>query len=47
MKVDEYIVGVFDFAQMFLAYDGAILLFHLDDLKVSKEVKSYLEHYGF
>jgi hypothetical protein len=32
---------------MFLAYDGAILLFHLDDLKVSKEVKSYLERYGF
>jgi hypothetical protein len=31
-KVDEYIVGVFDFAQMFLASNGAVLLFHLDDL---------------
>jgi len=26
-KVNEYIVRVFDFAQMFLAFDGAILLF--------------------
>jgi hypothetical protein len=32
---------------MFLAFDGAILLFHLDDLRVLKEVKSYLENYGF
>jgi hypothetical protein len=31
-KVDEYIVGVFDFAQMFLAFDGVVLLFHSDDL---------------
>ncbi len=34
MKVDEYIVGVFDFAHMFLAFDGVVLLFHRDDLKV-------------
>jgi hypothetical protein len=46
-KVDEYIIGVFDFAQMFLASNGAILLFHPDDLKVLKEIKSYLENYGF
>jgi hypothetical protein len=42
MKVDEYLVGVFDFAQMFLASNGVILLFHLDDFIVLKEVKSYL-----
>jgi hypothetical protein len=47
MKVNEYIVGVFDFAQMFLAFNGAVLLFHLNDLKILKEVKSYLESYGF
>jgi len=46
-KVDEYIVGVFDFAHIFLAFDGVVLLFHLDDLKVLKEVKSYLESYDF
>jgi hypothetical protein len=46
-KVNEYIVGVFDFAQIFLAFDGVVLLFHLDDLRVLKEVKSYLENYGF
>jgi hypothetical protein len=32
-KVVEYIARVFDFAQMFLASNGVILLFHLDDLK--------------
>ncbi len=46
-KVDEYIVGVFDFAHIFLASNGAVLLFHPGDLKVLKEVKSYLKSYGF
>ncbi len=42
-NVDEYIVGVFDFAQIFLAFYGVVLLFHPDDLKVLKDVKSYLK----
>jgi hypothetical protein len=46
-KVNEYIAKVFDFALIFLAFDGAILLLHLDDLKVLKEVKFYLKSYGF
>jgi hypothetical protein len=46
-KVDEYIVGVFDFAHIFFVFDGVVLLFHLDNLKVLKEVNSYLESYGF
>jgi hypothetical protein len=46
-KVDEYIVGLFDFAQMFLASNGVVFLFHPDGLRVLKEVKSYLESYGF
>jgi hypothetical protein len=46
-KVDEYIGGVFDFAQIFLASDGVVLLFHPDDFKILKEVKSYSESYGF
>jgi hypothetical protein len=46
-KVDEYIVGVFDFTHIFLASNGVVLLFHLNDLKVLKEVKSYLKSYGF
>jgi hypothetical protein len=37
----------FDFAHIFLAFDWAILLFHSNDLKVLKEVKSYLEKNGF
>jgi hypothetical protein len=47
MKVDEYIIGVFDFAEMFLTFDGAIFLFHRNDLRFFKEVKSYLKSYGF
>jgi hypothetical protein len=46
-KVDEYIVGVFDFAQIFLASYGVVLLFQPNDLRVLKEIKSYLESYGF
>jgi hypothetical protein len=46
-KVDEYIVGVFDFAHIFLASCGVVLLFHPYDLKVFKEVKSYPKSYGF
>jgi hypothetical protein len=46
-KVDQYIVGVFDFAHIFLAFDGAVLLFHLNDLRVLREVKFYLKSYGF
>jgi len=32
---------------MFLASNEAILLFHPNDLKILKEIKSYLENYGF
>jgi hypothetical protein len=32
---------------MFLASNGVVLLFHWYDLKVLKEVKSYLKSYGF
>ncbi len=38
---------IFDFAQMFLASNGAILLFHPNDLKVLKEIKFYLKSNGF
>jgi hypothetical protein len=37
----------FYFAHIFLVFDGVVLLFHLDDLKVLKEVMSYLKNYGF
>jgi hypothetical protein len=46
-KVDEYIVGVFDFAHMFSASNGVVLLIHPYDLKVLKKVKYYLESYDF
>jgi hypothetical protein len=46
-KVDEYIARIFDFSHMFLASNGDVLLFHPYDLIVLKEVKFYLENYGF
>ncbi len=46
-KVDDYIASIFYFAEKFLAIDGAILLFHLDDLWILNEVRSYLESYRF
>jgi hypothetical protein len=46
-KVNEYIIVVFDFAYKFLAFDGAMLLFHLNDLKILNKVNSYLESYCF
>jgi hypothetical protein len=33
-KVNEYIVGVFDFAYIFLATNGVVLLFHPNELRV-------------
>jgi hypothetical protein len=28
-------------------FDGVVLLFYLDDFRVLKEVKFYMENYGF
>jgi hypothetical protein len=33
--------------EKFLIVDGAMLLFHLEDPQVFKEIKSYLESYSF
>ncbi len=45
-KVNEYIATIFDFVKKFLAFDGVVLLFCQDDLRVLKEVKSCVENYG-
>jgi hypothetical protein len=41
------LLDFFYFVQIFLAFDGVVLLFHLDGLRVLKEFKSYLKRYGF
>jgi hypothetical protein len=46
-KVDDYIASIFYFVEKFLAIDGAIFFFHLDDLWILNEVRSYLESYRF
>jgi hypothetical protein len=43
----DCIISVFDFAKKFLTPDGVVLLFHLDDPHILKEIKSYLESYNF
>jgi hypothetical protein len=45
--VEDYVVFVFDFADKFLASDGAILLFHRDNLHVLKEIRPHLKNYSF
>jgi hypothetical protein len=39
------VYGVFGFANKYLCFDGAIVVFHGDDPHVLKEIKSYLEGY--
>jgi hypothetical protein len=45
--VGDYMMHVFDFVDKFLACDGAILLFHHDNLCVLREIRSFLESYSF
>jgi hypothetical protein len=42
-----YLVALFYFAKKFLAFDGVMSLFHMNDLRHSKEVSSYVEIYVF
>ncbi len=41
--INNYIYGVFGFANKYLCDNGAIVVFHDDDPCVLKEIKSYLE----
>jgi len=45
--VEDYVVSIFNFTNKFLTSDGVVLLFHLDDLHVLKEIRSYMESYSF
>jgi hypothetical protein len=47
MLVEDYVVFVFDFGNKLLVINGVVLLFHLDNLCVLREIKSYLECYSF
>lgn len=38
---------IFDFAKTKLVFNGVMLSFHLNDLKVLKKVRFYLKSYGF
>jgi hypothetical protein len=45
--INNYVYGVFGFANKYLCGDGAIVVFHDDDPFVLKEIKSYLETNGY
>ncbi len=47
VKVQNYVVSIFGFAKKFLVGHGFVLLFHDDDFQMLREIKSYLETYGF
>jgi hypothetical protein len=42
MRVDNYIISIFDFVEKFLAIDGMVLFLNLYDLCVIKEIEFYL-----
>lgn len=44
--MEDYIMFVFYFANKLCATNNVVLLFHLDDLHVLKEVRPYLESIG-
>jgi hypothetical protein len=46
-EIDNYVYGVFGFANKYLHADGAIVVFNDDDPRVLKEIKSYLEGNGY
>lgn len=45
--MDNYVVSIFGFVNMYLARDGFVLLFYDDDFHVLRDIKSYLEDYNF
>jgi hypothetical protein len=45
--VENYVVSIFNFTNKFLTSNGAVLLFHPNDLHVLKETKSYMKSYSF
>jgi hypothetical protein len=47
MQDEDYIVFVFDFADKFLTLDGDVLLFHLGDPRIFKEIRLDLDNYNF
>jgi hypothetical protein len=46
-KVDNYVVLIFELAKKYMARNGFIFLFHDDDFNVLRDIKSYLDNYGF
>jgi hypothetical protein len=47
VKVQNYVVSIFGFTKKFLVSHRFVLLFHDDDFQMLREIKSYLETYGF
>jgi len=41
----ERLMNIYDFVEKFLAFHGDVLLFHMNDLRVLKEVRSYMKNY--
>ncbi len=46
-QIDNYVYGIFGFANKYLCVDGVVVVFHDDDPYVLKEIKSYLEGNGY
>jgi hypothetical protein len=45
--IKNYVYGVFGFVNKYFHPDNVVVVFHVDDLCVLKEIKSYLERNGY
>ncbi len=45
--IDNYVYGIFGFANKYMERNGTVLIFHDDDLCVFKEIKSFLDTNGY
>jgi hypothetical protein len=46
-SIENYAETIFFFAEYFLSKRGGIILFYLDDLRVQKEIASFVDAYKF
>ncbi len=45
--INNYVYGVFNFVNKYFCPNNAVVVSHVDDLRVFKEIKSYLEGNGY
>jgi len=47
VRMDNYVISIFGFADKYLTKDGSIFFYYDDHFRVLKDIKSYMEDYNF